>query len=126
MVLMNTKLTVPNVNVNHRGRMKRQVQATLTLFRFVPVELFEKGNLFGYGEFFSAVVGCAQAEPATVIGTPLAMAAVRARMLFVTSLHPHIVRRLLRAAQGHGSSGAACVVGKDILPRKVLQQVVGK
>jgi hypothetical protein len=126
MVLMNTKLTVPDENVNHRGQMNRQVQATLTFFWFVPVELFEKSNLFGYGEFLTAVVTCAQAEPATVIGTPLAVVAVGARVLFVTSLHAYIVRCSSRAAQGHSSSIVACAVGKDILPRKVLQQVIGK
>ena len=96
--------------------------------RLLPgfVELLEKGDLLGYGEFLAAAAISPQTKATTVIGTPLAMVAVGAGMFFITGLHPYILRVLLRSAQVHGFSGVVCVADKDIPLQKILQQVVGK
>ena len=89
---------------------------------FGLVELLEKSNLLGYGEFLAAAAISPQTKATTVIGTPLAMVAVGAGIFFITGLHPYILRVLLRSAQGHGSSVVACVAGKDIPLHIILQQ----
>ena len=98
------------------------VHAAKTFFLVGPVELFKKINLLGDGELLLAAAVTTQAETATVIRTPLAVVAVRARMFFILRFHPCIVRRSCQVAQAHDSPVAFCVAGKDSQPQKILQQ----
>ncbi len=92
----------------------------------VFIESLEKGNLLGYGEFFSTATVATQTESTAVIGTPLALAAVGAGMFLVTSLHPCILLCLLQVAQARGSPAVSRVDDKGTPFHRVPPQAAEK